>query len=107
MINTKILKGKIIMEGFTQKQLSKLLGIDERAFSLKINNKTVFNTKEIDMLCQLLKIRNDKEKIFIFLGSLSHNRDDRSLNDSKRKQWTIPKERMMKLVRSSIFRNSK
>ena len=76
MINTKILKGKIVMAGFTQKRLSKLLGIDAKAFSQKINNKSVFNTKEIDLLCQLLSIQDNQERIYIFLSRSSQKRDN-------------------------------
>ena len=58
MILTNKLKGKIVENGYTQKELSELIGIDVSTFSMKINNKYEFSTSEIKKMAELLNLDN-------------------------------------------------
>lgn len=69
------LKGKIVMSGYTQKMISRMIGISEHTLSKKINNRATFNTEEVEMLCDLLGITRNEEKIRIFLRQSSQKRD--------------------------------
>lgn len=75
MVNVNQLKGRIVMNGYNQREISSLLRISESLLSSKINNRAPFDTKEIDLLCELLNITEDQDKIDIFLCESSQNRD--------------------------------
>lgn len=68
MINTDLLKSRIILNGLSTKQVSHYLGISNRAFKLKLAQKSVFYTDEIDKLCTILKIESYNDRIDIFLA---------------------------------------
>ena len=68
MVNVNQLKSRIVMGGYTQKEISQLMGLSEGALSNKINNKAAFYLCEVDLLCDILKITSNQEKIDIFLG---------------------------------------
>ena len=64
MINTKLLKSYFIKNGLTQEDVAKKIGISYQSLSDKINNKVQFKVNEVSSLCELLKIKNEKDEIF-------------------------------------------
>ncbi len=75
MLNKNKLLGKIVEAGYSQRSLAKELGISKNTLNGKINGKTPFNTKEIEVLCTKLMIVSNYEKADIFLSQSSQNRD--------------------------------
>lgn len=71
MINTNLLKAKIIANGFTQERIAQKMGMSKNTFSSKINNKAPFNIAEVFQLCELLHIESAEEKCAIFLAGAS------------------------------------
>ncbi len=71
MINTNLLKSKIIAAGYTQVKLAPLAGLSVNTLNAKVNGRQVFNTDEIDRLCMLLDIKSPVEKCDIFLSEKS------------------------------------
>lgn len=67
MVNTNILKSKIVGAGMTQRDLAKALGVSVKTLSAKINGKSAFSTKEVVKTCDILQISDSNEKVFIFL----------------------------------------
>ena len=67
MIDKYMLLKELSIAGFTQKTLSKALGIGLSTFSAKINGHRSFNTLEIKKMCELLRISDPKKKAAIFL----------------------------------------
>lgn len=67
MVNTNLLKGKIVANGFTQQRLSEEMKLSVNSISAKINGKKAFTLPEVWKLCEILKIDDPKEKIDIFL----------------------------------------
>jgi len=63
LVNSTLLKGKIISEGYTQEKLSRKLGISAQSLNYKIHNNREFKVSEIQKVCELLKIK-DKDKYF-------------------------------------------
>ena len=63
MVNSKKLKALFIENGVTQKNVAEKLGISKASLNNKILNKNDFKTREIQGLCDILKIK-DKESIF-------------------------------------------
>ena len=80
MLNKNLLMGKIATFGYTQKSIAALLGISKNTFNSKINGKSYFDTQQIDMICDILHINNDDEKVAIFLAKTSHFRDKTAAN---------------------------
>lgn len=72
MINTNLLKGKIVAKGFTQQQLAEKMNISLNSLSAKINGKKAFTLPEVDKLCEVVEITDAKEKCEIFLPGKSH-----------------------------------
>ena len=77
MINKNRLMGAIVSSGFTQRSLAQKMGISKNTLNNKINGRGYFDTQQIDMICEVLGISDDKDKIEIFLANPSQNRDDR------------------------------
>lgn len=71
MVNTNVFLGLMKIAGYSQKSLAKEIGMSENTMSLKVNNKAVFNTDEIEAICCALNISDDAQKSNIFLFSLS------------------------------------
>ena len=66
MVNTNVFLGLMKIAGYSQKSLAKEIGMSENTMSLKVNNKAVFNTDEIEAICC-----DDAQKSNIFLFSPS------------------------------------
>ena len=64
MVDTKRLKGVIVANGKTQKEVAKHLGISEKTFYTRMKNG-VFGSDEIEKMIDYLKI-DDPISIFFF-----------------------------------------
>ena len=63
MIKTNELKGIIVKNGFTQKQVAKKIGITPKTFYEKMK-KGVFGSDEIQKMIEILNINNPCEIFF-------------------------------------------
>lgn len=66
MINTNLLKGRIVSKGLSQRKMAKMLGIAEKTFYDKMK-KGVFTSNEIEAMMSILEIDNPVE---IFLQKM-------------------------------------
>ena len=71
MVQTNLLKGRIVMAGINRKDLAKLSHMSESTLSDKINGKRSFTVDEATLLCDILGIESNDEKVDIFLPSAS------------------------------------
>ena len=76
MVDKNKLAGAISSKGLTQKKLAEMIGISKNTISAKMNNKSSFDTDEIERICRVLGIKDVTEKANIFLANSSQNRDD-------------------------------
>ena len=83
MVNKPLFRAALARAEHNQVSLSKALGMTENTLSAKINNRRSFNTKEIDRICEALKINDIVEKANIFLFDTSHNRDNNELGGER------------------------
>lgn len=72
-MQTNILKGKIVAAGYTQSSLAEAMQraghkMSKNTLSKKVNGRAPFDTDEAVCLCELLAIRDDSEKAYIFLN---------------------------------------
>ncbi len=63
MINTNLLKGRIVSKGLTQRKMAKMLGIAEKTFYDKMK-RGVFTSNEIEAMMVILDIDNPVEIFF-------------------------------------------
>lgn len=63
MINTNLLKGRIVSKGLTQRKMAKMLGIAEKTFYDKMK-RGVFTSNEIEAMMAILDIDNPVEIFF-------------------------------------------
>lgn len=68
MTNTELLEKKIAESGYKKSYIAKMIGRSAYGLALKIQNKSEFTAKEIDVLCELLKIESLEEKENIFFA---------------------------------------
>jgi hypothetical protein len=71
-VRTNELKGKIVAAGFSQHALAMAMSqagckTSKNTLSKKVNGLAPFNTDEVICLCDLLNIRDNDEKAYIFL----------------------------------------
>ena len=50
------LLGRMREKGFTQETLAKGIGINESTLNSKLKNKSYFNAREMDKICEVLNI---------------------------------------------------
>lgn len=67
MVDTNLLKGKIVAAGYTQQKLAAEAGMSTNSLNAKINGRKTFDADEVIRLCSLLGIINPQEKCEIFL----------------------------------------
>ena len=72
MVNTNLLKGKIVAAGYSQGALAKELEMSENTLSARLNNKSSFNIGEVVAICEKLGIDDPNEIVSIFLHKTSH-----------------------------------
>ena len=63
MIKTNELKGIIVKNGYTQKQVAERIGITPKTFYEKMK-RGVFNSDEIEIMIDMLNISNPSEIFF-------------------------------------------
>lgn len=68
MTDTLKLKALMLLQGFTQEDLAKYLGLSKQTINMKLNNKRSFKLSEIAKICELLKIDNVQERFLIFFA---------------------------------------
>lgn len=67
MTNCEKLKGKIVENGLTQKQLAGMLGITIATFNYKVNNKSEFKASEIKKLASVLHLTDEEVNAILLL----------------------------------------
>ncbi len=72
------LKGAIASAGLTQNELASRIGISKNTLSSKMGGKGFFDTKQIDLICEVLGINDGETKANIFLSKSSQFRDIRA-----------------------------
>lgn len=72
MVQTNLLKGKIVASGIGRKELARRANMAESTLSDKINGKRSFTIEEAETLCRILGITSAEEKVEIFLAKSSH-----------------------------------
>lgn len=78
MLNRNLLRGAIASAGYTQEKLAASLDMANCTLTSRMNGTTFFDLEEIDRICELLHIDDDKTKIAIFLSSPSQKQDEPS-----------------------------
>lgn len=64
MIDTRLLKAAIAKKGLTQAEVAKKMGISSQSLNGKLHNKTEFQLSEVMVLCKMLDIGVEKDRIF-------------------------------------------
>lgn len=60
MVNSRMLKAKRTLNGVSQELMASELNIHTPTYSLKENNKALFNLDEINKIKELLKLNGDE-----------------------------------------------
>lgn len=71
MINKNGLLSKMVKCGHNQKTLAFAVGMSKNTLNSKINGRGVFDTEEIRKICDVLNIKDNREKADIFLAESS------------------------------------
>ena len=66
-MQAQLLKGAIVERGLTVKKVAEMLNMTRNTFYTRLNGQTSFDTEEIEKLCHILQIDDNKRKIEIFL----------------------------------------
>ncbi len=66
-MNLSKLKGKIVEQGLSTKEISDKFGISIQAMNKKLSGKTKITTEDAVKFCSILSIDNASEKSDIFL----------------------------------------
>ena len=67
MVNSNLLRGRMVACGYNQKTLAAELRMSENALSLKIRGITAFTLDEVARICELFRLETPAEKCEIFL----------------------------------------
>ena len=76
MLNVNLFKSAFVKKGYNQETLAKALGMSSNTLSSRVKGTSCFDTDEIDRLCDILDITDNREKAAIFLASPSQKRDE-------------------------------
>ena len=68
MVNSNLLKGKMIAAGYNQQRLAPVVKMSVNSLNAKINGRKKFDTEEIARICEALGITDSKDKCDIFLS---------------------------------------
>lgn len=71
MVNRRLLQGKIVAAGMTQKTLSTAVGVSRSNMNAKMNGHFPFTVDEVVRICDVLGIVDPVEKVTIFLPNSS------------------------------------
>lgn len=66
MLNVKKLRGKIVENGYTQRQLAAAIGVSNRTFTSRMHRK-IFGSDEIEKIAKLFSL-TPKEVLEIFFA---------------------------------------
>lgn len=66
-MQAQLLKGAIVERGLTVKKVAEMLNMTRNTFYTRLSGQTSFDTEEIEQLCHILQIDDNKRKIEIFL----------------------------------------
>ena len=80
MLDKNLFKSAFVKKGYTQDTLAEALGVSANTMSSRMTGKSCFNTEEIDRLCELLDITDNREKADIFLAVPSQKWDRKTNN---------------------------
>ena len=75
VINIKLLKGKMVEEGYTQRKLATAIGVSPQTLSRKFQGRRQFTIGEALAICDILRLNQD-QRMAIFLTSKSQIRND-------------------------------
>jgi DNA-binding XRE family transcriptional regulator len=75
LLDKNLFKSAFVKKGYTQDTLAEALGVSANTMSSRMTGKSCFNTEEIDRLCELLDITDNREKADIFLAVPSQKWD--------------------------------
>lgn len=65
MVNSILLKARMVEKGYTQDELAKKIGISPQSLNYKINNIREFKVSEIYRICKILGIKNKDSYFFV------------------------------------------
>lgn len=68
MVNVNKLKAAMVREGYTQPRFAEALKMSINTLNAKVNGKTKISTDEAKLMCKVLNIKDDVEKVDIFLA---------------------------------------
>ena len=73
MVDIQKLRSRMVLQGYTQKRLvsemnARGLKISENTFSSKMNRVSSFDCDMVDVICDILEVREPSEKADIFLA---------------------------------------
>jgi DNA-binding XRE family transcriptional regulator len=68
MVNSNLLKSKMVAAGYTQRTMAEAMKISKNTLNSKVNGKSCFDTDQVTLVCELLNITNPSEKCAIFLS---------------------------------------
>ena len=67
MVNKNLFLSAIVKKGYNLGTLAKSIGMSKNTMTSRVKGKTSFRLDEIDRICNVAGIDNDKEKCEIFL----------------------------------------
>ncbi len=67
-VNSKKLKAAYVRAGYTQETLAKAMGMGVNTLNAKVNNTSKITTDEAKLMCKILGINKNSEKVDIFLS---------------------------------------
>lgn len=68
MLKVNVIRSRMALLGKSQHEIASMLGISRNTMSSRMTGKSSFTLEEVDQLCKILGIVDDKEKRFIFLS---------------------------------------
>lgn len=66
MVNTEVLRQKVVDSGLKYKSIAQALGLSSYGLQLKIDGSNDFKAGEISQICEMLNITSLEEKESIF-----------------------------------------
>lgn len=80
-LDKKLFTSKLVENGLTQASFAKAIHKSKNTVNAWANNKSFPNTDDVDLMCEALNIKSDKEKAQIFLTHPSQFRTRRKENE--------------------------
>lgn len=81
MVNTMMLRGKMVERGFTQQSISDAIGMDKATFNRKINNYgRGFTVGEANAIVRVLPLTMDEAMVIFFTDIVADKRQERNIH---------------------------